>query len=205
MFAHYIPRYMLFCWFISSTLLHNAMRKFRTFFRATRYNVFLLLSVNLQLLLLCCLLYSRKCVIFFLIVLSCSNYSSIFKFHFSSVLVNSFCMLSRSFIIVLYLFWIIGIVEHWPSAPRLGCMSLHCSLLYFAHQVMVPSRVSDEVMAHIHGWTEWLWKHVAPLRTWQNRVYPSAMHIYCCIFIAIICQQLHHFIIKNFFKRRSWC
>ena len=29
--------YMLFCWFTSSTLLHNAMRKFGTFFRATRY------------------------------------------------------------------------------------------------------------------------------------------------------------------------
>jgi len=28
---------MLSCWFISSTLLHNAMRKSDTFFRATRY------------------------------------------------------------------------------------------------------------------------------------------------------------------------
>jgi len=32
---------MLFCWFTSPTLLHNAMRKFGTFFRATRYfNIF---------------------------------------------------------------------------------------------------------------------------------------------------------------------
>ena len=29
--------YMFFCWFISPTLLHNAMRKFETLFRATRY------------------------------------------------------------------------------------------------------------------------------------------------------------------------
>ena len=33
--------YMLFCWFISPTLLHNTIWKFRTFFQATRYLSFL--------------------------------------------------------------------------------------------------------------------------------------------------------------------
>jgi len=35
--------YTLFCWLISPTLLHNAMRKFGTFFRATRYITIVLL------------------------------------------------------------------------------------------------------------------------------------------------------------------
>ena len=35
--------YMLFCWFISSTLLHNAMRKFGTFFSG--HPVYTLISV----------------------------------------------------------------------------------------------------------------------------------------------------------------
>ena len=39
---------MLFCWFTSPALLHNAVRKFGTFFWATRYNVLLVIIMYLS-------------------------------------------------------------------------------------------------------------------------------------------------------------